>query len=107
MAYVFLLGAIAFEVTATMSLRASDGFSKLGFTAVVIVGYIAAFVLLSGALQRGMPLGVAYGVWAAAGVAAVAVLSIPVFGESLTLIQGGGIALVAAGVLAIEMGAAH
>lgn len=107
MAYVFLAGAIVSEVVATMSLRASEGFSKPQYTVLVAVGYIAAFIALSSALQRDLPLGVAYGVWAAAGVALVAVLSVPVFGESLSAIQGVGIVLVIAGVLALELGASH
>lgn len=107
MTYVLLIGAIASEVVATMSLRASEGFSKPQLKVLVAVGYIAAFTALSFALQRGLPLGVAYGIWAASGVALVAHLSWPVFGESLTPVQGAGIALVIAGVLTLELGAAH
>jgi len=104
MGYLFLAGAIASEVIATLSLRASEGFSKLGYTAVVVVGYVAAFVLLSLTLTRGVQLGVAYGIWAAVGVAAVAVLSIPLFGEGLTGTQVGGLVLVVLGVVALEVG---
>ncbi|MDQ3714932.1 MAG: SMR family transporter [Actinomycetota bacterium] len=107
MGYLFLAGAIASEVIATLSLRASEGFSKLGFAAVVVVGYVAAFVLLSMTLTRGVPLGVAYGIWAAVGVAAVAVLSIPLFGEALSVTQVGGLVLVVLGVVALEAGGNH
>ncbi|MDQ4039948.1 MAG: SMR family transporter [Actinomycetota bacterium] len=107
MGYLFLAGAIASEVVATLSLRASEGFSKLGFAAVVVVGYVVAFVLLSFTLTRGVPLGVAYGIWAAVGVAAVAVLSIPLFGEGLSPIQVGGLVLVVLGVVALEAGGSH
>ncbi len=107
MGYVFLAGAIASEVVATLSLRASEGFSRLGFAAVVVVGYVVAFVLLSLTLTRGVPLGVAYGIWAAVGVAAVAVLSIPLFGEGLSAIQVGGLVLVVVGVVALEAGGSH
>ena len=107
MGYVFLAVAITVEVIATLSLRASEGFSKLGYSVVVCVGYVAAFALLSLTLQRGIPVGVAYGIWAAAGVAAVAILSVPLFDETLSGIQIGGLALVIAGVLAIELGRTH
>lgn len=107
MGYLFLAAAIVSEIAATLSLRASDGFSKAGFGVIVVVGYVTSFTLLSLALQRDVPLGVAYGVWAAIGIATVAVLSVPLFGETLTAIQAGGIALVIAGVVAIEAGAAH
>lgn len=86
----FLVGAIIYEVIATMSLRASENLSKFGFVAIVIVGYVGAFLLLNYALVKGVPLGVAYGIWVASGVALVAVLSVPIFGETLTLIQIGG-----------------
>lgn len=104
MGYVFLAGAIAAEIVATLSLRASEGFTKLGLSAVVVIGYVLAFFLLSQALTRNVPLGIAYGIWAAVGVAAVAVLSIPLFGETLTPTQIGGLALIIAGVVALEAG---
>ena len=107
MGYVLLAGAIVSEVIATLSLRASEGFSKPLYTALVAVGYIAAFTALSFALERGLPLAVAYSILAAAGVAAVAVLSVPLFGESLSVIQGFGLALVISGVVALEAGGAH
>lgn len=107
MGYVFLAGAIVAEVVATLSLRASEGFARPGFAVVVVAGYVAAFVLLAQALVRDVPLGVAYGIWAAVGVAAVAILSIPLFGERLTAVQAGGIVLVVAGVLALEAGGSH
>lgn len=107
MAYLLLFAAIASEVIGTLSLRASEGFSRPGFSVVVLAGYVTAFVLLSFALERGLSLSVGYGIWAAAGVAAVAVLSVPVFGESLTPLQLVGLVLVIAGVCALELGRVH
>ena len=107
MGYAFLAAAIVSEVGATLSLRASEGFSKVPYDIAVATGYITAFIMLSLALQRGLALGVAYGIWAAVGVAAVAVLSVPLFGESLSAIQVSGLALVILGVVALEVGGAH
>lgn len=107
MGYLFLAGAIASEVIATLSLRASEGFSKPPFVVLVVVGYVVAFTLLAFSLGRGVPLGVAYGVWAAVGIGLVAVLSIPLFGETLTALQVVGLGLVIAGAVALEAGAAH
>lgn len=107
MGYVFLAGAIVSEVIATISLRASDGFSKAPFIVLVVVGYITAFTLLGLCLGRGVPLGIAYGIWCAFGIALVAALSIPLFGETLTGVQVGGLILVIAGAAALELGAAH
>ncbi|WP_158883460.1 DMT family transporter [Amycolatopsis anabasis] len=107
MAYLFLLAAIVTEVTGTIATRFSDGFTKPVPSAVAVVGVVGAYVLLSLALARGMSLGVAYGVWAAVGVAAVTLIGALFLGDELTLVQTGGIALVIGGVLALELGAAH
>lgn len=104
MAYLLLTLAIASEVIATVSLKLSEGFTRLVPSVVVVVGYLAAFGLLSQALARGLEIGVAYGLWAAAGVALVAIAGTLVLGEALTWVQVGGIALVIAGVLALELG---
>lgn len=107
MSWLFLAVAIALEVVATTSLKLSEGFTKLIPSIVVVVGYVAAFVLLSQSLVRGMQLGVAYAVWAAAGIALLAIIGAMFLGENLTWIQVGGIALVIAGVFALELGGAH
>jgi small multidrug resistance pump len=107
MAWLFLVGAILTEVTATTALKLSEGFTRLVPSIVVVIGYIAAFGMLSQALTRGMGIGVAYGIWAAAGVALVAIIGAVFLGEAMTWVQVAGIALVIAGVLALEMGGAH
>ncbi|MFD8123189.1 DMT family transporter [Streptomyces albidoflavus] len=107
MTWVLLACAILAEVTATISLRLSEGFSKIAPSVVVVVGYVTAFTLLALVLKRGMAIGVAYGIWAAAGVALVALIGAAFLGDSLTPIQYGGLVLVAAGVVALEAGGAH
>jgi small multidrug resistance pump len=99
---------ILVEVIATLSLRASDGFRKRGWMIPVVLGYLASFYLLWISLSLGMPVGVAYGVWTACGVALVAIIARFLFSEPLTWLMGAGIALIVAGVLTIEMsGAVH
>ncbi len=98
-----LAGAIALEVIATMSLRASEGLRKKIWLLPLVVGYLASFWLLSLSLSLGMPVGIAYGIWSACGVALVAVIAKFVFGEPLTLLMGAGIALIIAGVVMIEL----
>ncbi len=100
--------AILIEVAATLSLRASDGFRRKAWIAPVTAGYLASFYLLWLSLSMGMPVGIAYGIWTACGVALVAVVARFVFHEPLTWVMALGIALIAAGVFTIEMvGAAH
>jgi small multidrug resistance pump len=101
-----LAGAILVEVIATLSLRASDGFRKKAWFVPVALGYLTSFYLLWLSLSWGMPVGIAYGIWTACGVALVAVLARFLFAEPLTLTMTLGIALIVAGVLTIEMAGA-
>jgi small multidrug resistance pump len=106
--WLTLSAAILIEVVATLSLRASDGFRKRAWIVPVVLGYLASFYLLWVSLSLGMPVGVAYGVWTACGVALVAVIARFLFSEPLTWLMGLGIAFIVAGVLTIEMsGAVH
>jgi small multidrug resistance pump len=106
--WLTLAGAIIVEVVATLSLRASDGFRKRAWIAPIVVGYLLSFYLLYLSLGLGMPVGIAYGVWSACGVALVAVFARFLFQEPLTLMMALGIALIIGGVLTIEMvGVAH
>lgn len=105
MQYLLLAAAIVSEVVATLSLRvAATGRST--FYPIVAAGYLAAFAALLGTLRMGMPLGVAYGIWVAAGVAVTAVASRVLFDEPLTRRMVVGIVLIAVGVLVVEVGAA-
>lgn len=106
-AYLLLALAIAAEVTATVSLKLSEGFAKLGPSLVVVAGYAVAFAALSLVLKRGMPVGVAYAIWAAAGVAAVALIGVLFLDEHINLTMVGGLVLVICGVVMIELGAAQ
>ncbi len=105
MAYLFLTGAILFEVAGTVSLRLAVD-SKRWYGGVA-VGYLVAFVMLTLTLAHGLPLGIAYGIWAAAGVALTAITSKFLFKEPLTWLMGFGIVLIIGGVLLIELGTAH
>jgi small multidrug resistance pump len=106
--WLALACAILIEVFATLSLRASDGFRKRAWIVPVALGYLASFYLLWISLSLGMPVGVAYGVWTACGVALVALIARFLFSEPLTWVMGLGIAFIIAGVLTIEMsGAVH
>ncbi|WP_430540358.1 DMT family transporter [Mycolicibacterium poriferae] len=101
--YLLLIGAILTEVTATLSLRVAAR-GRPPFYVVVVVGYLLAFTMLAGSLRAGMPLGVAYGIWAAAGVALTATARY-LFQEAVTPRMLGGIALIVVGVLLLEVGA--
>jgi small multidrug resistance pump len=97
-----LSGAILTEVAATLSLRAfQDNPIWLG---VVVPGYVISFFLITLVLRIGMPIGVVYGIWAAAGTALTAMLASLIFDDPFTLPVMIGIGLIIIGVLLVEFG---
>ncbi|MCW2839342.1 MAG: Small Multidrug Resistance protein [Aeromicrobium sp.] len=106
MEWLFLAAAIGLEVSGTLALRMAVH-GRRPWYIVVVTGYVAAFTFLALALDAGLPLGVAYGIWAATGVALTAIASRLLFREPLTRVMVAGIALIAAGVLVVELGAGH
>ncbi|OBJ97741.1 cation transporter [Mycolicibacterium fortuitum] len=100
--WALLIAAVITEVTATLSLRASQ--DHAAWLALVVSGYLAAFVLLTLVLRAGMPVGVAYGIWGALGTAATAALAAVLFGDPFTWPIVAGIGLIIAGVLFVELG---
>jgi small multidrug resistance pump len=108
MMWLLLAGAIVAEVTATLSLRASDGLRRRIWAIPVVGGYLISFAFLTASLAHGMPVGIAYGVWSACGVALVALLGKFLFAEPLTWLMGLGIAFIIGGVMTIQlMGPVH
>ncbi|WP_020663867.1 DMT family transporter [Amycolatopsis benzoatilytica] len=103
-AYLYLALAIAAEVTATVSLKLSEGFSRLTPSIFVVAGYLLAFFALSRVLKLGLPIGVAYAIWAAAGVALVALVGVLFLREPVNLAMISGLVLVVGGVVLIEIG---
>lgn len=106
MAWVLLAIAIASEIVATTSLKQSEGFTKPGWSVVVVVGYAISFFLMSQVLKT-VPVSVAYAIWSGAGTAVVAAIGMIVLGEPVSLLKVGGIAMIVAGVVALNMGGGH
>ena len=103
MAWICLIGAIAFELFATTALKLSDGFTKLWWTLGMAVGYGFAFYLLS-LVVKTMPLGVAYAVWSGIGTLGAVLISIWLFKADASLLVWLGAALVIGGVVLMNMG---
>ena len=101
-AYIYLLIAIVAEVVGTSALKASEGFTRLGPTAVVVVGYGLAFWLLSLTL-RTIPVGIAYATWSGLGIVLIAAVGWIAFGQKLDLWAMLGMVLIVAGVLIMNL----
>lgn len=107
MIYLILTAAIMSEVIGAIATRFSQGFTKPWPTLLTVIGVLGAYYLLSLVLVRGMPIGVAYAIWAALGVASVAIIGATFLGDSLTGIQYVGIVFVITGVVTLELGGSH
>jgi small multidrug resistance pump len=94
--------AIVAEVIGTSALKASNGFSNLLPSIVVIVGYGVAFFCLSLTLRQ-MPIGIAYAVWSGAGTALIALIGIVLYKQRLDMPAIIGIGLIVTGVLVLNL----
>jgi small multidrug resistance pump len=105
MGYLLLAGAIAAEITATTAMKYSAGFSRLWPSVVTALGYVVSFALLAQTLKT-VQIGTAYAIWSGVGTAAIALLGLLLFGEGLTAAKVGGILLIIAGVVVLNLGGA-
>lgn len=100
--WFFLSVAIVAEVVATSFLKASQGFTRLGPSLVVLVGYGAAFYLLALTL-RSIPVGVAYAIWSGAGVVLVTLVAWLIYGQKLDVAGVIGIGFIVIGVMILNL----
>ena len=100
--WLFLGAAIMAEVAATSALKASEGFTRLWPSVVVVLGYGIAFYCLSLTL-RTIPVGVAYAVWAGMGIVMVSVAALFIYGQKLDVPAMLGMALIVLGVVVIQL----
>lgn len=100
--YLLLFFAILAEVIGTVSLKLSNGFTKLIPSAIVVIGYGASFYLLSLALKA-MPIGVAYAIWSGVGLILTVVAGMIVWRETLDWARVVGIVLILAGIVFINV----
>lgn len=99
---LLLGGAIVFELIATSSLKASDGFTRWLPACLTVVGYGAAFYLLSLTLKR-MEVGVVYAIWSGAGTALMALIGYFLFAEALPPLKLASIGLIVLGVVGLNL----
>ncbi|QDE29558.1 DMT family transporter [Shewanella polaris] len=100
--WIFLSVAILTEVLATSALKASDGFSKLAPSIVVVVGYVLSFYFLSLALKS-IPVGIAYATWAGLGIVLITVIAWVMYGQKLDVGALVGMTLILAGVVVMNL----
>jgi small multidrug resistance pump len=102
MKWIYLGIAIVSEVIASSALRASDGFTRVGPTLALIVGYAVSFYFLSLTL-RTIPMGIAYAVWSGVGILLICIVGWLLFGQKLDLPAIIGLTFIVAGVVILNV----
>ncbi len=102
MKYVYLLIAILSEVAATTALKASDQFSRLWPSVIVVLGYASAFYFMSMTLKS-IPVGVTYAIWSGVGIILISVTGYFFYQQKLDTPAMIGMAFIIAGVLIINL----
>jgi small multidrug resistance pump len=102
MHWLYLGVAILFETIGTTALKASDGFTRLGPSILVVLSYVLSFWLLALVL-RIIPVGVAYAIWAGLGVCLIAGIGWVVFGQRLDAPALLGLFLIISGIVVINL----
>ena len=98
MNWLYLFIAIVSEVVGTSALKASQGFTRLIPSLLVIGGYASAFYFLSLTLKS-IPVGVAYAIWSGVGILLVSIAGFVLYRQTLELPAILGIILIVAGVV--------
>lgn len=101
MAWVYLVIAGLLEIVWAIGLKYTEGFTRLGPSAITIVAMIASVALLGLALRE-MPVGTGYAVWTGIGTVGAAILGMILFQEPATALRIGCIALIVAGIVGLK-----
>jgi small multidrug resistance pump len=94
--------AIVAEVTATTALKASNEFTRLIPSLIVVVGYGIAFYFMTISM-RVLPVGIMYAIWSGMGIVLISIFGWLVYRQSLDLPAMIGMGFIIAGVIIINL----
>lgn len=100
--WLFLAAAILLEVAGTVSMKLSEGFTRLLPSILLFVLYAASFTALTFSLKK-IDLSIAYTVWAGVGTALIALVGILCFREPVTMVKTVSICLIIMGVVGLSL----
>ena len=101
-AWMILGLAIVAEVIGTTALKASENFTRLVPSLIVVVGYGVAFYCLSLVLKS-VPVGIAYAVWSGLGIVLITAVAWLLYGQRIDLAGLIGMGLIIAGVVVLNV----
>ncbi len=102
MKYIYLLIAILSEVAATTALKASEQFTRLWPSVIVVLGYASAFYFMSLTLKS-IPVGISYAIWSGVGIILISITGYIFYHQKLDTPAIIGMAFIIAGVLIINL----
>jgi small multidrug resistance pump len=100
--YLILALAVLAETIGTTALQASQQFSKIGPSVLVVLSYAISFYLLSITL-RTMPVGIVYALWSGLGIVLIATIGWVVFGQKLDWPAVAGLTMIIGGIAVIHL----
>lgn len=104
--WVYLILAIIAETVGTVSMKLSEGFTRLVPSVSVGLFYLISISLLVLTLKR-VDIGVAYAIWSEMGTAPIATVGILWFEEPVTALKLASLSPIIAGVVGLNLGGAH
>lgn len=102
MSWIILFVAGLFEVAWAVGLKYTDGFSRPLPTALTVAAMLISIGLLGLAMKE-LPLGTAYAIWTGVGAVGTVIAGIILFGEAVTLIRLGSVALIVCGLIGLKL----
>ncbi len=106
MSWVILFFAIMFEVAGTLTLKFTEGMTRLWPTLLMFAFYLGSLFGLSTAVTK-IPVGTAYAVWSGVGTLTVAVVGVVWFKEPITWMRSFSALLIVAGVAGLYLSTAE
>ena len=99
----FLLAlAILLELSGTICLKLSHGFSRLVPSIGVVCFYLGSFTLMPFSLKT-LEVGIVYAIWSGVGTALIAMVGILAFGESITVLKILGLLMIVGGTFLLRL----
>lgn len=100
--YIYLIIAVAAETIGTTALQASQQFSRLWPSLLVLVAYGFSFYMM-GLTLKFMPVGIVYAIWSGLGILMIAIIGFVIFGQRLDWPAVLGMALIMTGIVIIHL----
>ena len=102
-AWIIIIIAGFFEVVWAVAMGYSEGFTVWYYDITVVVFLVLSMVLLSKALNLGIPVGTAYAVWTGIGAVGTISVSVALGNETMDLLKGVFVVMILAGIIGLQL----